>query len=142
MRFASVALLAMPLLPVLVSNSAGAQAADTAMQTKQSHARPPKAKPASKSAGNAPLTGRERAVQLLNRFTFGARPGEVEQVLSMGAGKWFEQQLSPETIKDDVLNRRLNDYPTLNMTPEQALTLFPDRGTIQAVANEKTKPPT
>jgi uncharacterized protein (DUF1800 family) len=33
------------------------------------------------------------------------------------------------------------DFPTLNMTPEQALTVFPDRGTIQRVAEGKQPMP-
>jgi len=74
---------------------------------------------------------------LLDRFTFGPRPGDVDRVMAMGADKWFAQQLNPDTIKDPALDRRLADFPTLNMTPEQALTLFPDRGTIQQVADGK-----
>ena len=81
-------------------------------------------------------------MQILNRFTFGPRPGEMDRVLAQGTDKWFEQQLSPASINDDVLNRRLADYPTLMMSPEQALTAFPDRGTIQSVADEKINPPT
>jgi uncharacterized protein (DUF1800 family) len=81
-------------------------------------------------------------VQILNRFTFGPRPGEVDRVLIQGTDNWFEQQLNPASINDDALNRRLADYPTLAMSPEQALTAFPDRGTIQAVADQKIKPPT
>lgn len=109
-----------------------------------SHARSTKSKtpPPAKATALVPLDQRERAAQILNRFTFGPRPGEVDRVLAMGADKWFEQQLSPDSISDDALNKRLADYPTLTMTPEQALTAFPDRGTIQAVANEKVQPPT
>ena len=53
---------------------------------------PAAAKPATKStkpkstppkpAPLVPLNDRERAVQLLNRFTFGPRPGDVEHVLA------------------------------------------------------------
>jgi uncharacterized protein (DUF1800 family) len=93
--------------------------------------------PLVKAAALAPLSERERAVQLLDRFTFGARPGDVDHVLAMGADKWLEQQLSPDSIKDDALAKRLGDFPTLNMSPEQALLLFPDRGTIQQVADGK-----
>jgi uncharacterized protein (DUF1800 family) len=93
--------------------------------------------PVVKAAALVPLSERERAVQLLDRFTFGARPGDVDRVLAMGADKWFEQQLSPDSIKDDALAKRLGDFPTLNMSPEQALLLFPDRGTIQQVADGK-----
>ncbi len=94
-------------------------------------------RPAMKTAPAIPLNARERALQLLDRFTFGARPGDVDRVLAMGADKWFEQQLNPDAIKDPGLDRRLADFPTLNMTPEQALMQFPDRGMIQQVADGK-----
>ncbi|SNS74527.1 Protein of unknown function [Granulicella rosea] len=97
---------------------------------------PPSASP------QTPLDQRERAVQLLNRFTFGARPGDVEAVLASGTDHWFDQQLDPASIKDDALNRRLADYPTLAMTPEQALTVYPDRGTVEQVADGKRPYPT
>jgi uncharacterized protein (DUF1800 family) len=98
--------------------------------------------PAGKAAAKAsvkedalgPLTPRERAQQMLNRFTFGPRPGEVERVLAAGSDKWFEEQLNPQAIKDDALNRRLGDFPTLNMSPDQALLRFPDRGAVERVA--------
>jgi uncharacterized protein (DUF1800 family) len=89
-----------------------------------------------------PLNERERALQILDRFSFGLRPGDVDHVVAMGVDKWFEQQLNPDTIKDPVLDRRLADFPTLNMTPEQALALFPDRGVVQRVADGKQPAPT
>ena len=81
-----------------------------------------------------PLKERERAQQILNRFTFGPRPGEVERVMAMGTQTWFEQQLKPETIPDKALDRRLQDFPTLTMSPDRALLQFPDRGEIERVA--------
>ena len=96
---------------------------------------------AAKAAAPVPLTERERALQLLDRFTFGPRPGDVDRVLAIGADNWFEQQLNPDAIKDPALDRRLADFPTLNMTPEQALQVFPDRGTIQQVADGKRPMP-
>jgi uncharacterized protein (DUF1800 family) len=95
----------------------------------------------SKAAPEVPLNERERALQVLDRFTFGPRPGDVDRVLAMGVDKWFEQQLNPDAIKDPVLDRRLADFPTLNMTPAQALQLFPDRGMIQQVADGKKPGP-
>jgi uncharacterized protein (DUF1800 family) len=97
----------------------------------------PKPPAAVKPAPLVPLNQQERAQQLLNRFTFGPRPGDLEQVLAITPGKWFEQQLNPASIPDSVLDRRLNDYPTLNMQPDQALLAFPDRGAIQQVAEGK-----
>src|SRR5216683_7257508 len=95
-----------------------------------------------KSAPLTPLNQQEKALQLLNRFTFGPRPGDVERVLVQTPEKWLEQQLNPASINDDALNKRLNDYPTLNLPPDQALLLFPDRGTIQQVADGKRPYPT
>jgi uncharacterized protein (DUF1800 family) len=80
--------------------------------------------PQSKIDPNLPLSPRERAVQMLNRFTFGPRPGDIERVLAMGPDAWFAQQLNPTSINDDALAKRLEDYPTLNLSPEQAFTLF------------------
>jgi uncharacterized protein (DUF1800 family) len=80
-----------------------------------------------------PLNERERSIQMLSRFTFGARPGEVERVVAQTPEKWFEQQLNPATVSDDVLGRRLNDYLTLNLPPDQVLMMFPDGGTVQQV---------
>jgi uncharacterized protein (DUF1800 family) len=98
-------------------------------------------KQAAKSEALAPLDERARALQMLDRFTFGPRPGDVDRVMAMGADKWFAQQFHPETIKDPALDGRLADFPTLNMTPEQALMVFPDRGTIQRVADGKQPMP-
>src|SRR5271154_1071471 len=97
----------------------------------------PKPPAAAKPVPIIPLTQQERAQQLLNRFTFGPRPGDLEQVLAITPDKWFEQQLNPASIPDPVLDKRLNDYPTLNMQPDQALLVFPDRGAIQQVAEGK-----
>jgi uncharacterized protein (DUF1800 family) len=99
----------------------------------QSQTKPTKPKPAPQ-AKSAPLTQQERAQQLLNRFTFGPRPGDLEKVLALGPDKWFEQQLNPSTIPDTALDHRLADYTTLNLQPEQALQLFPDRFTIAQIA--------
>jgi uncharacterized protein (DUF1800 family) len=95
-----------------------------------------------KAAPLVPLTERERAVQMLDRFTFGPRPGDVDRVLAMGVDAWFTQQLNPDAIKDPVLDKRLADFPTLNMSPEQALSVFPDRGLIQQVSDGKRPYPT
>ncbi len=96
---------------------------------------PPLKLPPSRIAPQVPLSAQERAQQMLNRFTFGPRPGEVEAVAAMGPDKWFAQQLAPETIPDKTLDARLRNYPTLGMTPAQVLTIFPDRGNIQQAAD-------
>jgi uncharacterized protein (DUF1800 family) len=97
----------------------------------------PKPPAAAKPVPLVPLTQQERAQQLLNRFTFGPRPGDVEQVLALTPEKWFEKQLNPASIPDSALDKRLSEFTTLNMQPDQALLLFPDRFTLQQVAEGK-----
>ncbi len=89
--------------------------------------------PVSKIAPNVPLSPRERAVQMLNRFTYGARPGDVEQVMAMGADNWFAQQLNPESIADPVVTKRLQEFPTVSMSAAQILSLFPTGDMTRAV---------
>jgi uncharacterized protein (DUF1800 family) len=80
-----------------------------------------------------PLNDRQKAQQMLNRFTFGARPGDVEKVMAEGPQKWFEEQLNPSAIPDTVLNRRLRDYPSLTMTADQAAVQYPDTSMINLI---------
>jgi len=82
---------------------------------------------------------------MLNRFTFGGRPGEAEAMMAEGDDgpqRWFERQLDPVSIDDSALEKRLAAYPTLAMSPEQILTVFPDRRTVQSVAEKKQPYPT
>lgn len=63
----------------------------------------------------AGLTDKEAAAHLLNRFSFGPKPGEVERVVEMGLENWFAQQLEGN-LADDSLNKMLADYETLGMS--------------------------
>ena len=105
----------------------------------------PVAKPPVNQAAKAlvltPLTPRERVVQLLDRFTYGPRPGQVDRVLAEGADNWLNAQLAPDTLPDDRLQKRLADYPTLGMTASDELDVFPDRVRITAVAQGKVPYP-
>ena len=98
---------------------------------------------AAKAQTLTPLSERERVVQTLDRFGYGARPGEVDRVLAGGGpGKWLETQLNPSAIPDGYLQRKLADYPTLGMTPAEVLTTFPDNRPVQQIATGKRALPT
>ena len=88
-----------------------------------------------------PLTGQEHAIQMLNRFTFGPRPGDVEAVTKMGPDAWFEQQLNPDSIPDPVLDKRLADYPSLYLPPNQLLVEFPSNQIIRQITDGKRSAP-
>ncbi|MFC6646916.1 DUF1800 domain-containing protein [Granulicella cerasi] len=99
-------------------------------------------KPAATSAQMLPLNPRDRVVQMLNRFGYGPRPGDVDRVLAMGADKWFEQQLNPASLKDAALDSKLRDYPTVNMTPALAAQVYPFVTQVDMVTEGKMPYPT
>jgi uncharacterized protein (DUF1800 family) len=70
------------------------------------------------------LNERQAAAHLLDRFTYGATPGQIDQVLNMGLEKWFEQQLDAG-LPDDSLNNRLSKYDAINLTNAEVETKFP-----------------
>jgi len=72
----------------------------------------------------AGLTEREAAAHLLSRFTYGATPGQIDEVVNMGLEKWFEQQLN-NSLADDSLNQRLRGYDALKLSNEQIVNTFP-----------------
>jgi len=81
----------------------------------------------------AGLTEREAAAHLLSRFTYGATPGQVDQVVDMGLEKWFEQQLSG-SLPDDSLDQKLSGYDALKLSNEQIVNTFPNPGQVLRMA--------
>lgn len=81
----------------------------------------------------AGLTQQQAAAHLLSRFSFGAKPGEVERVAEMGLEKWFRQQLEGK-LPDDSLQHYLQNYDALSMSNEQIVATFPKGGQIIRMA--------
>src|SRR6266480_2756934 len=88
-----------------------------------------------------PLTEHERALHALDRFTFGARPGEAERILATGLENWFERQLQPDAIPNTVLDTKLNQFRTLKMQPKELVQAFPPKNLIRQVAEGKQPMP-
>lgn len=72
----------------------------------------------------AGLTEKQAAAHLLSRFTFGARPGEVDEVVKMGLDKWLEKQLAANE-PNDSLDALLAPYTTLKMDNNQIAEIYP-----------------
>ncbi len=81
----------------------------------------------------AGLTDRQAAAHLLNRFTFGPKPGQVDEVLKMGLEKWFVQQLQAN-LPDNDLRQRLAPYSSLSMNNEQIAYYYPSNGQVSKLA--------
>ncbi len=67
-------------------------------------------------------------VHLLNRITYGPRPGEVERVAAIGWDAFLEQQLNPDQIDDAALDARLKQFPTLTMSSAELFASYPPKG--------------
>jgi uncharacterized protein (DUF1800 family) len=87
------------------------------------------------------LQGDARILHALNRFTFGARPGDIDVVRSIGLDKWFEQQLHPATLDSTDLNTRLAEFPAMQWTPEDLLFRMPSNAIIRQVLDGKAQVP-
>ena len=67
----------------------------------------------------------QQILQVLNRLTFGPRPGDVEEVRRIGVEKWIEIQLHPERIPENpVLEAKLKPLETLHMDVAEILKQY------------------
>jgi uncharacterized protein (DUF1800 family) len=83
----------------------------------------------------------KRAVQALNRLTFGPRLGDVEQVVAMGVDRWIDLQLHPEKIPDQAVESRLAPFRTLRMSSKEIVDEFPDNPMVKQVMDGKKPMP-
>ncbi len=88
----------------------------------------------------APTPPVDHADLLVERFTFGPRPGEIDAVRALGPEKWFEQQLNPDRIPDTALDARLAQYPAMHMTQDERIERYPTPNQIRQFAKSGTLP--
>jgi uncharacterized protein (DUF1800 family) len=93
------------------------------------------------NAAKMQMDEQKRAIHVLNRFTFGPRPGDVQRVEAMGIENWFEQQLHPEKIDDSAIEARLAPFRTLKMSTNELVRDFPPPQVIKAVEKGKASIP-
>ena len=81
------------------------------------------------AAGDLPwaaagLSERQAAAHLLERFAFGARPGDVDRVVDQGLELWLELQLAARP-EDKALEIRLEVLDVWSMDAVQMAKTFP-----------------
>jgi uncharacterized protein (DUF1800 family) len=89
----------------------------------------------------AAMNQEQKILHLLNRLTFGARPGDFQNLRQQGIEKFLEAQLHPETIDDSEVEQRLAVLPTLRMTQAELYQYYPPAAVVDQRANEKNPPP-
>lgn len=80
------------------------------------------------------LDSKSKALHLLNRFTFGPKPGELETLAKQGdkgLKNWFEAQIHPETSEDETLVKKLNQLPSLKLSCQQMIKAYPKDNAIK-----------
>jgi uncharacterized protein (DUF1800 family) len=85
----------------------------------------------------------EQVQQVLNRLTFGARPGDAEKVRAIGIDKWIDLQLNPERIPDSAGNDVVSHYSIFSTPTGDIVRQFEElqrlqRQTKKADANDTT----
>jgi len=77
------------------------------------------------TASAAPLTYTQKCLHLLNRLTFGPKPGDLEKVKKMGLKAFIEQQLNPDAIDDSQCEKDLAAYPDLQLSSYELFKAYP-----------------
>jgi uncharacterized protein (DUF1800 family) len=81
------------------------------------------------------LSKDEQVVHVLNRLTFGPRPGDVEAVRKLGVKKWIDLQLHPERIPENPeLAQRLAPLESLRLSQADTERNYPNPQMIRAIA--------
>jgi len=66
----------------------------------------------------------EQIQQVLNRLTFGARPGDADTVRAMGIDRWIDMQLHPERIDDRAANQLAANYSVFSRSTRDIVSDF------------------
>jgi len=86
-----------------------------------------------------PLPEEQRVWHVLNRVTFGPRPGDTARVEKMGAKAFLDEQFHPERIDDAAVERKIAGLPTLSMSSEELAQNFPAKNQAQQQAQARAQ---
>jgi Protein of unknown function (DUF1800) len=80
------------------------------------------------------------ALTVINRVSFGPRPGDFERVQQMGIDAYIDEQLHPESIDDSAVEQRVATlYPTVAMSAGELLQNYPQPDPIIAAQQKSQK---
>ena len=89
------------------------------------------------------LSADQRVLQALNRLTFGPRPGDVQEVKSIGLKKWIDRQLHPDDIPENpTLARKLTTLDTLTMSGAELVRNYPTPRMVRQMVDGQLPFPT
>mgnify|MGYP000203296928 CR=1 FL=1 len=76
------------------------------------------------------LSEDQRILHVLSRLGFGARPGDVEKVKTIGLQKYIDQQLEPASIPDTLAENKVRKLDSVNLTTSELFAKYPNPGAL------------
>ena len=76
------------------------------------------------------LTEDQKILHVLNRLSFGTRPGDVEKVKAIGLKKYIEQQLNANAINDSQAESKFANLEVMNLSTTELFVKFPNTSGI------------
>lgn len=77
---------------------------------------------------------KDQIIHVLNRLSFGPRPGDIERVQAMGIWQYVSEQLNPERIQDPLSNMRT---PALDASRRNPIDVLADYNQERSDARNK-----
>ena len=96
-----------------------------------------KAKSSQSAQQTKRLSEEQKAIHLLDRISFGARPGDIEQLLKLGWGKYLDAQLHPERIPDQAVDEKLKNIESIHLSNAELARYYPPPQVIQQALKSK-----
>jgi uncharacterized protein (DUF1800 family) len=93
-----------------------------------------KAKGAGQSKG---LSEEQKTNHLLDRITFGARPGDIERVMKMGWEKYLDEQLHPDGISDQAVTEKLKNIESIHLSNAELANYYPPPQVLRSALKAK-----
>ncbi len=88
-------------------------------------------------ASTKSLSAEQKTVHLLDRITFGARPGDIERVMKTGWEKYLDEQLHPDRISDIALDQKLKNIESIHLSNTELANYYPPPQVIQQALKSK-----
>ncbi len=94
-----------------------------------------------KAPAAKPISQDQKLLMVLDRFTYGPRPGDLQKMRELGVGGWFKQQLDPKSIDDSAMDARLAKYPAMQLPLEKLMETYPDNQMVKAAMDGRASVP-
>src|SRR5438045_2022657 len=91
--------------------------------------------------GAYPDADSQAALHLLNRLTFGPRPGDVDRVRRLGIGRWLDYQLDPQRIPDPIQDSVRARYTEAFETPADLFRAYPPPQAVRRAGGQAGSTP-